>query len=1016
MALDWLQKFYRDNHIGGLNGRLDSAARTYWLNQAESKGQAKVKEDIEYAARQNNTWNRSDLKDWVQQFYEDNNIGGPGGDLDFESRQYWLGQGASKGIQNAKNDIENTAREYGNWNWEMYPGIKYEDGQIKVQNHITKFKTDFKTDRKEKGNTKVIRECRRVGIRECEEWRDRTVPDPEQDRVNKELNDAARDLNAKNLALNNRNTKRNNAYANTVSVANNTPSGEYTIRRGQLRTHNNNNNVDEDAKNNIEDVYKQFYRDKKLIQWDSDSQGVQPPHGQFDVNYYSSDDPKAGGAAVRQIWTDALADDDIDITERYGGIDNRDPNIFYYQHYSNIGRLEGKRGNRAEAAEQTDQYTEFALTDAEKQTIRDLHFLPDEEKVGSATDRLLQVPEVAQLWDEARGGDPYWRELATKYFLDVDKKDEFAALFRLSDDPAHKQIAFNYQANTGFGVTDLEDAITVATGEKGEIDAKRFGALTQDVLKETLAEMKEAKKQEQFLSTISGFSGFSEIFDINSSLTNSILGDSGVGGIVSWMGGGKAEEDLEGSLEKITGINRNNATYNWQKWYDDKLTERYNEALELGYDPEDASKTIQIEKEFAEDFVDKYLDKRFNTSRSMDEFVEYIDVRQEEQNPFQTLSLHTAVRDEAQRNAEAFMDSIGSQVDRKFDSEFYFNPNLGLSDDSIYNTGDRRDRYDEQARIVNQDWENAKAGRKSGDIDWKAQTYRFGAVDPTDTNIPEAQRKAEFARVHYQVYGQSHRDANGDMMPFDGALDIVNTEKVQDHIKTVILPNLEEEALQQGSTFGQFITPEEFADDMLKGIDPGDDNWDAVLKHFGIEDFKGTIDELKDYIKETFMTGSAQEIRENLKYLNEKRKKPTQKILGVTYIEREEDYTDEKPKATTELYKTFQNAGFQGTEDQFYNDFFPDLDPQQQKLLQKGGKDEALKQFELDMSDPFASLGSIGSLFEDEEPIWEEEKSDSPGSYFTWENKQSDTEWGYRPRKKEDQVLGEFTGLFKGLN
>ena len=78
MALDWLQKFYRDNHIGGLNGRLDSAARTYWLNQAESKGQAKVKEDIEYAARQNNTWNRSDLKDWVQEFYEANNIGGPG--------------------------------------------------------------------------------------------------------------------------------------------------------------------------------------------------------------------------------------------------------------------------------------------------------------------------------------------------------------------------------------------------------------------------------------------------------------------------------------------------------------------------------------------------------------------------------------------------------------------------------------------------------------------------------------------------------------------------------------------------------------------------------------------------------------------------------------------------------------------------------------------------------------------------------------------------------------------------
>jgi hypothetical protein len=68
--------------------------------------------------------------------------------------------------------------------------------------------------------------------------------------------------------------------------------------------------------------------------------------------------------------------------------------------------------------------------------------------------------------------------------------------------------------------------------------------------------------------------------------------------------------------------------------------------------------------------------------------------------------------------------------------------------------------------------------------------------------------------------------------------------------------------------FGQFITPEEFADEMLRGLDPNDKStWDEVLKRYGLEDFKGDITELKEYVKETLRTGSAQEIRENIKYL-----------------------------------------------------------------------------------------------------------------------------------------------------
>jgi hypothetical protein len=182
-----------------------------------------------------------------------------------------------------------------------------------------------------------------------------------------------------------------------------------------------------------------------------------------------------------------------------------------------------------------------------------------------------------------------------------------------------------------------------------------------------------------------------------------------------------------------------------------------------------------------------------------------------------------------------------------------------------------------------------------------------------------------------------------------------------------------------------------------------------------MDDFKGNIDELKDYVKETLRTGSAQEIRENIKYLNEKRQKPTQEALGVTYIERPEDYKDEGIKGETELYKTFQSAGFKGTEDEFYNDFFPDMDRSEQVLLTKSGKDESLKTTGLDFTDPFASLGTIESFFDADEP---EETTDKPepktNSYFRIAMGEDEDEPTTKS-KSGASILGEFTSMFKGL-
>jgi hypothetical protein len=763
---------------------------------------------------------------------------------------------------------------------------------------------------------------------------------------------------------------RNNASNTLLSIATNTSGGDYVDRRNDIRKLEG-PGLTSTFKSALEDYYKAFYSTEKLQQWDS-TLGARPPYGTFDPSYYKTQNP-----TVSQQWASAVANDDIDITQRYG------ENGFYLQHYTTQGKAAGARGNEAEVTAAANQYVEDTPTDVDIQAARTLQLGVD---TNTQTDRLLRIPTVASEWEKAKRDDPYWKEQAKEKYLDVNKPDEFAALFRLSDRPEDQIVRLNYNANAGYGITELEDAIGEAVGEKATVDVKRFGALTQDVLKQTIDEMKKAKAREQEISMFKGFGAFGEIVDINKELSNSILGDSGVGGILSFTGGGKAQESLEKSLTGITGVNTNNTVYNWQKWFDETLKTKYDENLELGYTTEEANEQVKIEAGFAKEFVDKYLTPRFNQSKSMDEFVEYLDVRQSEQNPFQTQDIMNAAKLVADVRAQSYLDQLKATPGRYFDSNFYFSP-----------TGDkaREGAYADQASTVATDWEAAK----NGDEYWKSQAYRFGV------NIED---KDAFARMHFQVKGQGQG--------YDPADDILNAGKVSDYIYTQILPALKEEALKSGTVFGQFITPEEFADEMLRGLDPNDKStWDEVLKRYGLENFKGDITELKEYVKETLRTGSAQEIRENIKYLNEKRQKPTQEKLGVTYIERPEDYEDVGIKGETELYKTFQSAGFKGTEDEFYNDFFPDMDRSEQALLTKSGKDESLKTSGLDFTDPFASLGTIESFFDADEP---EPTADKPepktNSYFRIAMGEDEDE-PLTKSKSGSSILGEFTSMFKGL-
>jgi len=798
---------------------------------------------------------------------------------------------------------------------------------------------------------------------------------------NRQLNQLYEQENTRREELNASNTIKNDAYKKTVAIASNTAGGDYVGQRDAIRKIKG---LDDRTKKTLEDYYKAFYLKEKIEpnRWylapdDLEKEENKTPYGTFDYSYYKTQSP-----AAAEQWASAVANDDIDITERYGG------EVGYYQnHYITVGKRLNLRGNKAEDTKAANEFIQKKLTDKDIADARDIQ-LGLELGKDTQTERLLKIPAIAAEWEKAKNGDPYWKEQAKEKFLDVKEDDEFVALFRLSNRPEDQIVRLNNGVNRDYGITELEDAIGEAAGEKATVDVKRFGALTQDVLKQTIAEMKKAKAREQNMSMFKGFGAFSEITNINKELSNSILGDSGVGGILSFAGGNKTQESLEKSLTGITGVNTNNTVYNWQKWFDETLKTKYDENLDLGYTTDEAKEQVKIDAGFAKEFVDKYLTPRFNQSKSMDEFVEYLDVRQSEQNPFQTQNILDAVKLTANTRADKYLDDI-KQADRNdstFNSDFYFNP--------IGNKG-REEAYADQAATVAADWEAAK----NGDTYWKTQAYRFGV----DVN-----NKEQFAKMHFEIKGQ-HKN-------YDPAEDILNAGKVSDYITTQILPALKESALRSGSVFGQFITPDEFADSMLEGLDPNDKKtWDEVLKRYGMDDFKGDITDLKEYVKETLRTGSAQEIRENIKYLNEKRQKPTQEKLGVTYIERPEDYKDQDIKGETELYKTFQSAGFKGTEDEFYNDFFPDMDRGEQVLLTKSGKNEALKTTGLDFSDPFASLGTIEGFFDVDEPkVTTDKREPKANSYFRIAMGE-DEEEPLTKSKSGSSILGEFTSMFKGL-
>lgn len=486
---------------------------------------------------------------------------------------------------------------------------------------------------------------------------------------------------------------------------------------------------------------------------------------------------------------------------------------------------------------------------------------------------------------------------------------------------------------------------------------------------------------------------------------------------------------------KAQGWVDNKTLIEWSKYDDayDALARNPNDAnAKQIYDQRPADyipkeKRIDGDIQFKQDFFNQYLMPRFNKSKSMSEFLDYIDVEKNQQNIFQTEDRLQSLSNAAQAASSQWMKSLDSLKPSKFNSQYYFDPGNYYLEKGIGNEGEipvllgdqfkaewgntLPKNYLDQKKDVETAWEAARKGlstkdENGNDINWQAKAYLYGF----DVN-----NKDDFARLHYEVVGQGKQ--------YDGAPDVFNPRIAQIYLKQVLVPYLNKRYAAIGTVFGQFADPAKFAEEFVNSLNLAENKEarDKVFKMYGLDPDTEDLTELKKYITEALSNDSAIEIREQIKKLNEESETPTQELLGVEYIQRDTDKQKLEAKSEDALFNRFKAAGFQGTEEEFYSEFMPDATEEDKKLYQAAqtGNLKDVYSFR-PTGDPFTDIGSLEALsfkFDEEEPKTKTtttKKTTEPKSkyfsFFPGEDAEEEEEEPSSPVKikRGSDILAEF--------
>jgi hypothetical protein len=418
-------------------------------------------------------------------------------------------------------------------------------------------------------------------------------------------------------------------------------------------------------------------------------------------------------------------------------------------------------------------------------------------------------------------------------------------------------------------------------------------------------------------------------------------------------------------------------------------------------------RAVNVDSQFARDFINDYLRPRFNASKSINEFINFINVDEEFQNPFQTQTTQDALNNLATQKTQEFLNNL-KPVNETFDAQFFENPffNRPVEEQKAADGS----RYERKLEFQKDFFASELKKAQAGDPKYiNALLTRGVSVEPSltfDGSLVYSIDKAGFARTLFDIT-RGGKDIEGNEILLDGAPitfaafdNPIDPDRIKQFQNFDLIPSLIGQVERDGtSVFGDFISPEEFTEGVLDdaGIGPNT----PAGRQLALAGGDDELDDIRNTISSVIAGDQTVELRERIKELADAGEEITQKTLGVDYIERETD-KEGAGRAGDGLFGIFQQAGFRGTEKEFYESFFPGQSKEEVKA--EFGDFDLLSG--LNTSSPQAALSSIGSFLD--EPL----TPPSPDSFSDFDN--TNNRIGTRKSRSGQSFLDDFTSDLGG--
>ena len=343
------------------------------------------------------------------------------------------------------------------------------------------------------------------------------------------------------------------------------------------------------------------------------------------------------GQAAKAIWDKAVAEDNLDIVGRYGSLE-----AYAKQDYLNqitdptrsAADIASIRGSQASALSPlVTEYREQVFPDAQKQQTLDqvqnkIFGLVTAKTPGATgyefrdvqqglSDLISTDKTINKIWTDAKtevllgqatGGTPgQWTKLTKSLGVKdsmITDQDSFGTLLSrvatlnaadagdkkiIDDNNALFKTVSGLKNNSAFQdlisyTPAINDAFTASVQASEKTQIEKFGQMRQNILRDTIDQLKIAKQQENNIAFFKSSSVGQEFVALTQDIKGSLLGDLGVGGI-SPLGSSQQNfnKRLDVGLGDVFGT-KNGLIYNWENWFNNEIEKKYAGGIDIPND------------------------------------------------------------------------------------------------------------------------------------------------------------------------------------------------------------------------------------------------------------------------------------------------------------------------------------------------------------------------------------------------------------------------------------------------